>query len=438
MTDVSNYLQLEALVLGEFSPTAWIYEVCYRKDAQGNTCPQDARTSSEYGGVRLQLNPGDHLKIRFINQLPPAPPDAEHLGDADGALLIGNPTNIHTHGLIVEPRQPSANNPTYGDYIYVLAYPQGKLPMMAMPGLDMTDQPLDYDVYIPRNHPSGSFWVHPHVHGLALNQMSYGLAGLISVGAAGDYVTGPSAHMGRDLDATVPVRNILMKDMQVQPDGSVLSQEDPQFCSPDPVDEPSRDGFCSGQAYMDDTGVHSYVGGKWFFTLNGQVHPTIHTGTQGEIWRITQASGSRTYQLALQKLRHRQATCVPGACGGRHHARLYRGLRRGNAGNRRQGQAGAMPGVAGQSRQRGVHRRASHDAGGSSRNLDSAAGGACLRRTGEHSLRHGSCRRSVAGHAAGPGRVLGRSYRIDGIGCEVAAGTVGRGAAFFCCDYRRR
>ena len=286
--------------LGDYSPRAWVYEVCYRKDAsRDNACPEDGRTASEYGGMRLQLWPGDHLKIRFINQLPPAPPDAEHLGDPDGAMLAANPTNLHTHGLIVEPRQPSTSNPTYGDYVYVLAYPKGQLPQMAMPGLDVTDKPLDYDIYIPRNHPSGSFWIHPHVHGLALNQLSYGLAGIITIGGVGDYLGGPAESRVVDLDRRITVRNLVLKDMQVQADGTVLSQEDPSFCSADPDNEPARDGDCEGQDYSDDSGVHSYTGGQWIFSVNGQVHPTIHAGPQGEIWRITQASGSRTYQASL-------------------------------------------------------------------------------------------------------------------------------------------
>jgi len=171
------------ITLDTFSPVAWVYEVCYRADATGNTCPADSRTASEYGGMRLQLNPGDHLKIRFINQLPPAPPDAEHAQGEMHEMLKDNPTNLHTHGLIVEPRQATPSNPTYGDFIYVLAYPKGKLPTMQMPGLDYTDQPLDYDIYIPPNHPTGLFWIHPHVHGLALNQISSGMAGIITIGS---------------------------------------------------------------------------------------------------------------------------------------------------------------------------------------------------------------------------------------------------------------
>lgn len=298
--DLVIIAQPKQIQLGEFSPTAWVYTVCYRRDARGNRCPSDSRTAADYGGMRLQLEPGDHLKIRFVNELPPAPADAEHVSDPMGAMLVANPTNLHTHGLIVEPRQPSPSNPTYGDYVYVLAYPSGKMPAMAMPGLDVTDRPLDYDIYIPRNHPSGLFWLHPHVHGLALNQLSYGLAGLITVGSTQDYLTGPSEHAGRDLDAEIRTRYLTLKDMEIMPDGTVLSQEDPAFCAPDPDDEPARDGFCAGQKFVDDSGVHNYTGGKWFFTVNGQVHPTIHVSPRGEIWRITQASGSRTYQLSLQ------------------------------------------------------------------------------------------------------------------------------------------
>lgn len=169
--------------LGGFSPTAWVYEICLRKDAIGDSCPADGRTANPYGGVRLALQAGDHLRIRFVNQLPPAPPDAEHVfNDPMGAMLAANPTNLHTHGLIVEPRRATPDDPTYGDFIYVLGYPQGKLPSMQDPGLDYTDQPINYDIYIPKDHPSGLFWFHPHAHGLALNQVSEGLAGIITVG----------------------------------------------------------------------------------------------------------------------------------------------------------------------------------------------------------------------------------------------------------------
>ncbi len=287
------------ITLDTYSPTAWVFEVCYRSDATGNTCPSDSRTASEYGGMRLQLDPGDHLKIRFINQLPPAPPDAEHAQEM-WEMLGANPTNLHTHGLIVEPRQATPSNPTYGDYVYVLAYPAGKLPNMQMPGLDYTDQPLDYDIYIPPNHPTGLFWIHPHVHGLAFNQISYGMAGIITIGSVNNIANRPlSPSSAAGSSQSVAVRHLTLKDMQVFADSTVLSQEDPDFCAPDPdPGEPPRNGFCPGVDNTGDGGGN-YTGGKWFFSVNGQVYPTITLAQSGEIWRITHASGSRSYELAI-------------------------------------------------------------------------------------------------------------------------------------------
>ncbi len=298
--DILITAKAKTIALETFSPAAWVYEVCYRSAATGNTCPSDSRTASEYGGMRLQLNPGDHLKIRFIDQLPPAPPDCEHCQGPMGDMLKDNPTNLHTHGLIVEPRQATPANPTYGDYVYVLAYPKGKLPSMQEPGLDYTDQPLDYDIYIPPTHPSGLFWIHPHVHGLALNQISYGMAGIITIGSVNSYATKSGVSTGvLSSSTTTAVRYLTLKDMQVFPDSTVLSQEDPDFClsDPDPSDPP-RNGFCPG---VDQTseGGGDYTGGKWFFSVNGQVYPTVTLAQGGEIWRITHASGSRSYELAI-------------------------------------------------------------------------------------------------------------------------------------------
>jgi FtsP/CotA-like multicopper oxidase with cupredoxin domain len=291
--DILMVAKPKPINLDTFSPAAWVYEVCYRSIAINNVCPADSRTVSPYGGMRLQLQAGDHLKIRFINQLPPAPPDAEHVEEMP-EMLAANPSNLHTHGLIVEPRQATPSNPTYGDFIYVLAYPKGKLPSIQMPGLDYTDQPLDYDIYIPSNHPSGLFWFHPHVHGLAFNQISYGLAGIITVGSPSDYLSRPASQ---PLPA---IRYMTLKDMQIEADNSVLSQEDPDFClaDPDPSEAP-RNGFCPGVDNSGQDGGLNHTGGKWIFSINGQEYPTVTLAQTGELWRITHASGSRSYQLSL-------------------------------------------------------------------------------------------------------------------------------------------
>ena len=284
--------------LGEFLPTVWIYEVCPRDTANNDQCPAASPTSSAYGGVRLQLSPGDHLRIRLVNQLPPAPEDAENAED-DSALLGANPTNLDMDGMIVEPRKPGGGNPTYGAYEYVLGYPKGKKPAKVHRGLDLTDQPIDYDIYIPENHPSGLFWFHPQVNGLSLNQVAQGLAGIITIGNVEDYL---SDHPGKSgLTPAHEIRHLLLQDIQVEDDGNVVDQKDSEFCSFEPApDEAARRGFCEGQAYKNKDFAADYTDGKWFFTINGQVYPriSVHRGT-GEIWRLTNASGNRPHTLRL-------------------------------------------------------------------------------------------------------------------------------------------
>jgi FtsP/CotA-like multicopper oxidase with cupredoxin domain len=282
--------------------TAWVYQICRRATAVDDSCPAGSSTFSPYGGVRLQLQPGDHLKIRLINQLPPAPPDAEHAYDSDPMgeeMLQANPTNLHTHGLIVEPRKADKSDPTYGDYIYLLAYRSGTKPKMAHPGLVYIDKPVDYDIYIPRNHPSGLFWFHPHVHGLSLNQISEGMSGLITIGNPSDYLGDVGGRYG--LHDGVTIRHLMLKDIEVQKDGTVLSQQDPDFCDADPGPmQPVRPGWCPGVVVSSDSGSTDYTGGRWIFSVSGQVFPSETITGKGELWRIASGSGSRGYSLGVR------------------------------------------------------------------------------------------------------------------------------------------
>jgi L-ascorbate oxidase len=280
----------QPITLGDFHPLAYVYQICQRELAINDRCPASAvQTYSPYGGIRLQLQQGDHLKFRLINRLPPADPEADRVIE-DPDTFSPNPTNIHTHGLIVEPRQAGHGDPTYGDFAFIFIYPSGHLPSNRHPGLDYSDKPVDYDIYIPTNHPSGLFWFHPHVHGIGLNQITQGLAGSLTIGNLTDYVVTPGKPT---------VRHMILKDIEVERGGKVKSQQDPEFCRPEPVPgEPERLGFCTG---LGEKGEADDPVGKWFFTVNGQVFPSIHVKQdQGEIWRIVAAGGSRSWDLSLK------------------------------------------------------------------------------------------------------------------------------------------
>ncbi len=303
LLDLLVIAEAKTITLGDFHPTAWVFKMCAMSVARGDNCPDNAQTVAPYGGIRLQLYPGDHLRMRLVNHLPPVPDDARYAHGSDAmmnAMLAANPVNIHTHGLIVEPRKADATDPTYGDYVYVLDYPAGKIPAMVAPGETATDKPIQYDIYIPRGHPSGIYWFHPHVHGLNINQISEGLSGIITIGSVTDYLSPPPGF------STIPTRYFVLKDMQVLVTGKSMDQESARFCSPFPMAGVSADGFCQG---WDSVGVPdeldarpgNYEGGAWYFTINGRVFPQIPAPkAPGELWRFLNAGASRAYDLVLQ------------------------------------------------------------------------------------------------------------------------------------------
>src|SRR5450432_3861511 len=177
------------------NPIGWVYQICHRTLlGPPTTCPPGVPTVSDYGGVRLALQKGDSLKIRLINKLPPLNPiKVNHSKDPGGGNLILNLTNLHTHGLIVPARAPTLSDPTFGDYVFVDIYNSANgtpVPQTTHQHGSIVKDYADYRIDIPANHPSGAYWFHPHLHGIAMNQVSEGLAGIISIGSAGDYASG--------------------------------------------------------------------------------------------------------------------------------------------------------------------------------------------------------------------------------------------------------
>jgi FtsP/CotA-like multicopper oxidase with cupredoxin domain len=174
-------------------------------------------------GPTLRVRPGDTISLRLSNEL-----------DA--------PTNLHTHGLHISPDGASDN---------VL--------VMIDPG-----SAHDYEYVIPSDHPSGTFWYHPHHHGNVATQVSGGLCGVIVV--EDDLDDQPAL-------ADTSERVLVLSDPTIGPDDTVLSVSQM-------VQMQGREGDV--------------------VLVNGQLRPVITaaTGTT-ERWRIVNASASRYYRLSV-------------------------------------------------------------------------------------------------------------------------------------------
>jgi FtsP/CotA-like multicopper oxidase with cupredoxin domain len=175
-------------------------------------------------GPTLRVRPGDTMRITLRNEL-----DQE--------------TNLHTHGLHVSPSGISDN-------IY----------RMATPG-----QSLACEYTIPIDHRSGTFWYHPHLHGLTASQVAGGLAGAIVVDDSID-----------DALSETTDRLLILSDPKIDPNSKALD-----------ASLSERQAGREGDVLL----------------VNGQLRPSIHAQV-GDIerWRLVNASPSRYYRLRLSGL----------------------------------------------------------------------------------------------------------------------------------------
>ena len=107
-------------------------------------------------GPTLRVKPGDVLRMRLTNALPPNPDPTP----VDMSLPHHfNTTNLHFHGGHVSPDG-------IADNVFRSMEP---------------GQSYDIEIAIPKDHPSGTYWYHPHHHGSADVQMTSGMAGALIV-----------------------------------------------------------------------------------------------------------------------------------------------------------------------------------------------------------------------------------------------------------------
>ena len=173
---------------------------------------------------RLEAKPGDQVRIHFTNNL-------------------SQPTNIHYHGLHI----PITGN---ADNVFLKIEPG--------------DQ-LTYEFQIPPNHPAGTFWYHPHLHGLVAEQLFGGLAGLFILRGELDEI--PEIKAAKE-------EFLVLQDFALDNDGKPM-----------------------GSAHM------SLMAGREgeTITANGQVNPHLSLAEAGLLrLRILNASPSRFYRLALE------------------------------------------------------------------------------------------------------------------------------------------
>jgi len=150
----------------------------------------EAPLEAEYGAFRLA---GRLATVYSYNEQIPGPVLEARAGDTVRVPFTNNlpePTNIHFHGLHVEPTGRADN--------IFLEIPPG--------------ESLTYEFTLPAGHPAGTYWFHPHIHGRTARQLSRGMAGLFIVRGELDDIPEIAA-------ATEYL--LMLKDFEIYRDGSV-------------------------------------------------------------------------------------------------------------------------------------------------------------------------------------------------------------------------
>jgi FtsP/CotA-like multicopper oxidase with cupredoxin domain len=122
-------------------------------------------------GPTLRMKPGETLKIRLINDLPPNRDLAPSKPSYPHQL---NNTNLHFHGAHCSPSGIADN-----------------VMRLMEPG-----KSYDIEITLPADHTRGTYWYHPHFHGSADVQVASGMAGAIVV--EGDFADVPEIAVARE------------------------------------------------------------------------------------------------------------------------------------------------------------------------------------------------------------------------------------------------
>ena len=119
----------------------------------------------------LRMKPGETLKIRLINDLPPNRDIAPSITSYPHQF---NNTNLHFHGAHCSPSGIADN-----------------VMRLMEPG-----KSYDIEIALPADHTRGTYWYHPHFHGSADIQVASGMVGAIVV--EGDFADVPEIAQARE------------------------------------------------------------------------------------------------------------------------------------------------------------------------------------------------------------------------------------------------
>ena len=249
-------------------------------------------TSPTLVGPTIFARPGDVLRIGLSNDFP-----ADDISCQPHAASINvphcfNSSNLHLHGLWVSPTGNSDN---------VL--------LTIRPGTK-----FQYEFRIPSDHPAGTFWYHPHLHGSTAIQVSSGMGGALIL--RGDRM--PQVGKTGDLDVLLrpTAKHPLSERIMVFQQLAYACRDKSGRIKTMPENDDAGIWVCEEgdvgtvERYLGPVPPNQFGGGVWnqsgrHTSINGLVLPVLRRAKAGQFerWRMIHAGVRDTVNLIIRKLK---------------------------------------------------------------------------------------------------------------------------------------
>ncbi|WP_319944158.1 multicopper oxidase family protein [Mesorhizobium sp. AR10] len=281
-----------------FNPRTGMYDKVRLRSYQGEGVDPDY----PFVAPTISLFPGETFRITLDNKLPADDPSCTAEHENPNIPHCFNSTNLHAHGLWVSPAGNSDN-------VLLRINP---------------DVQFQYEYNIPADHPAGTYWYHPHLHGSTALQVSSGMAGALII--KGTRL--PTADQPGDVDT------LLRRDDGTPfPERIVLLQQIPYACrdaagriKTDPPSAANGVWVCDegdvgeieryvGPVKPDQFGPPAWHDSGRYTTINGRTIPTFTGASAGGIerWRLIHAGVRASISLGFQKTRPTQVAMAEAA-----------------------------------------------------------------------------------------------------------------------------
>ena len=240
---------------------------------------KESDPEAPYVAPTIRMVPGQTARVTLHNNLKDDPSCGTHPEDINTPHCF-NGTNLHSHGLWISPSGNSDN---------VL--------LKLNPGTS-----FQYEYNVPPDHPAGTFWYHPHLHGSTALQVSSGMVGaLIIRGDRQPVVENNKIVKTGDLD-------LLLKPFQ---EHTLVMQQIAYACFEGGKIITDADGkwLCGeGQTGVIQDYKQQFAPSSWpksgrYTSINGQVLPALNNVKVGDVerWRMIHAGVRDTINLEFRK-----------------------------------------------------------------------------------------------------------------------------------------